>query len=45
VKLPSPLSPGDLAAAMVRWSAGVGLAAKVSHDGGAFRVTLSRPAD
>lgn len=44
-RLPSPLSPGDLAAAMVRWAAGVGLTAKVTHEGAAFRVTLTRPAD
>jgi hypothetical protein len=44
-RLPSPLSPGDLAAAVVRWAAGVGLATKVTHEGAAFRVTLTRPAD
>jgi len=29
----------------VRWAAGVGLTAKVTHEGAAFRVTLTRPAD
>lgn len=44
-RLPSPLSSGDLAAAMVRWASGAGLAARVTHEAGAFAVTLARPAD
>jgi hypothetical protein len=43
--LPSPLSAGDLAAAVVRWALGVGLAARAFHEVGSFRVSLTRPAD
>jgi hypothetical protein len=43
--VPGPLSPGDLAAAVVRWASTVGLTARTSHDDGVFRVTLVRPTD
>ena len=44
-RLPTQVTPGDLAQAVARWAPTAGLAARVHAEGGALRLTLSRPQD
>ena len=46
VRLPSPMSAGDVVQALARWAPSQSMAARVLPDaGGAARVTLSLPTD
>lgn len=44
-RLTSPMSAGDLAAALVRWASAAGLTARHAHEDGHVRVSIARPAD
>lgn len=44
-RLPMPATAGDLGQAVARWAPTVGLSARVQHDGGVLRMTLSRMQD
>ncbi|MEZ4391355.1 MAG: hypothetical protein R3A48_09690 [Polyangiales bacterium] len=44
-RLPVPATVGDLGQAVARWAPTVGLSARVQHEGGLLRMTLSRPQD
>lgn len=44
-RLAMPVTAGDLAQAVARWAPSAGLHARVQHDGGALRMTLTRPQD
>lgn len=44
-RIPMPVTAGDLAQAVARWAPSAGLHARVQHDGGALRMTLTRPQD
>jgi hypothetical protein len=44
-RLPTSVTPGDLAQAVARWALSVGLSARVMAEGATFRLTLSRPQD